>query len=246
MNAMPVAEFEPLPGEAEPFSRPETVQYASGGLVPPDAATPIHADESVVPPAPEAPKDEEEEEKEDVLEIILPSADPRELKIMTIEGQVAQVYTQNPLTYLRKMQFFKLVAKTLKAAIDESGPEVVADIFGGGITGLGNTLSQRDFDDAGGFMTLILSVVELSEEFIEDAYVIWLGVPPSQREWAKAAMRGDVGGIVPLSDEDGVAILKTFVVQNWGAMQAFFRVHAKEVFQVAREQQRRVSSQRED
>lgn len=237
MSAMPVAEFEPLVRDDQssnlpPVAPPRPPEPVKDEPVAKEQETPTHEKTPT-----SAPKDE------DVLEVLIPSAEPRVQKILTEDGAIAAEYTQKPLSYLRKMQFFKLVAKTVKEAIAESGTDVITEIFGGGVTNLTGAFTQNDFDDASGFMKLVLSVVELSEDFIEDAYVIWLAVPPGQREWAKAAMRGDLEGIEPLSDEDGTTILKTFVVQNWGAMQAFFRVHLREVFEVARTEQRRLNSE---
>lgn len=215
-------------------------------VTPPPAGIPTAVEEAPTPAPAEAEQevkpDPLEKEAEDVMEAIMPSAEPVERKLMHEDGeQVIAVYTQKPLSYFRKMQFFRLLAKGLKKAIDDGGPEVVADLFGGPLDRSIGGLSQADFDDAGQFMNFVLSIVEQAPDIIEDAYVIWLAVPPGQREWAKAAMRGDLEGVEPLSDEEGVDILKVFIAQNWSAMQAFFKVHAKEVTEVAKNEQRRIS-----
>lgn len=233
MSTIPTAEFEP--------AHPAEATQPPGPTPPPPGEQ---------PPAPEAGTSSRNEdaaravrEADDVLEAIVPSAEPRTQRILATNGDVAAEYVQKPLSFFRKMQFFKLLAKGLREAIDEGGPEALSDIFGGTTPdrSIQATLSQTDFSDAGSFMRFVTTVVEQAEGLMEEAYIIWLAVPPGQREWAKAAMRGDIQGIEPLSDEDGVAILKTFVVQNWGAMQAFFRVHAREVFEVAKAEQRRLS-----
>jgi hypothetical protein len=217
------------------------------GTTPPDPGLPVvEADLESEPTAeqPEIPDAEEttKEPEEDVLEVIMPSAEPRTQQILTDKGEVAAEYVQKPLSYFRKMQFFKLLARGLKAAIDEGGAEALGDVFGGASPqDRMMQLGQADFDDAGSFMRFVMNVVEQSEDLLEEAYVIWLAVPPGQRSWAKAAMRGDIEGVEPLSDEDGWAIVKTFVVQNWGAMRAFFTVHAREVMEVAKEEQRRLT-----
>jgi hypothetical protein len=171
----------------------------------------------------------------------MPSAEPREQRILFTSGDVAKVYVQRPLSYFRKMSFFRLLAKSLRRILDEGGPEAIGDLFAGGMTDRNlASLAQTDFEDAGSFMRFVTAIVEEVPDLLEDAYIVWLGVPTGQRDWAKAAMRGDFEEIQPLSDEDGVEILKVFVVQNWGAMQRFFRVHAREVMDVARAEQRRI------
>jgi hypothetical protein len=190
--------------------------------------------------ADDAPKEKAKEE--DPVAILIPDAEPREQKILDKDGKVIATYLQKPLTFFRKMQFFRLIARALKVAIEEGGPDAVADIFGGGPMGARlDTLTSTDVEDAGSFMRFVIAIVEETPEVLEEAYVIWLSVPAGQREWAKAAMRGDIEDVVPLSDEDAVAVVKTFVVQNWGAMQAFFTVHAKEVFEVAKAEQAKIS-----
>lgn len=189
------------------------------------------------------PDDAKTAPEEDVLEVIVPSAEPREQAIRSVDGEVVKVYVQKPLSYFRKMAFFKLLAKALRRIVDEGGPEAIGDLFAGGVIADRNlaSLAQSDFDDAGSFMRFVTAIVEEVPDMLEDAYVVWLSVPPLEREWVKSAMRGDIEQIQPLSDEDGVEILKVFVVQNWEAMQRFFRVHAREVMDVARAEQRRIT-----
>jgi hypothetical protein len=248
MTALHTADWEPAtPRDAIPDLVVDAGERAVAG--PPPAPEPPRDGLDKVKKAPEGgpnavkkgPSDEKPQE--DTLEVIIPSAEPRAQTILSTDGKVVTTYTQKPLSYLRKMQFFRLVARTLKGAIDESGAAAVADLFSGGTAGVAGALASSDVDDAGSFMHLIASVVELAEDFLEEAYVIWLAVPPGQREWAKAAMRGDLDQIEPLSDEDGKAILTTFVVQNWAAMQRFFRQDLREVFEVARSEQRRLNQQ---
>ena len=183
----------------------------------------------------------------DDLDAILPSADPREQAIRRVpdsdnpEGEVVVVYVQKPLSYFRKMEFFKLLARAMREAMEEGGGEFLTDAFSGGRAPRNfDTLRTTDFDDAGQFVSFVAAIVEIVPDVLEDCYVVWLGIPRgAQREWAKSAMRGDIDGVQPLSDEDGVDIMKTFIVQNWEAMQAFFTDHAVEVWKVAQEQQRR-------
>lgn len=183
---------------------------------------------------------EQPKAEDDVLEIILPSDDPRPQKVGN------KTYVQRPLSYFRKMAFFRLLVRALKRAIDDGGAEVVAELFGGADgepqDRMIGALSQADFNDADSFLRFIVSLADNAPDLLEDSYCIWLSVPPLDREWAKDAMRGDIEGVEGLSDEDGVAIMKTFIVQNWGAMQRFFGQHAVEIAQVAREQQRRLAA----
>lgn len=200
-------------------------------------------------PSPTAGAEEAERRDEDVLESIQPSAEPKERRIVAEDGRVLKVYVQKPLTYFRKMQFFRLLATSLKKALNEGGVDAVADVIGawsGTSTRDFQSLGSSDFEDAGQFMRFVASMVEVAPDILEDAYVLWLAVPPgAQREWAKAAWRGDIEGVRPLSDEEGLDILKTFIVQNWGAMQDFFRVGLRSVVDEARTEQRRMSDREE-
>ena len=230
---VPTAEWEPITNNHPEANVPDST--------PPSDGLPSMEPENTVPPEEPTPQPEAEKQDEDVLEVILPSAEPREQAIRDLNGEVIKVYTQKPLSYFRKMAFFKLLAKGLRRIVDEGGPEAIGELFAGPI-GDRNlaSLAQSDFDDAGSFMRFVTAIVEEVPDILEESYVVWLAIPPGQREWAKAAMRGDLEDVQPLNDEDGVEILKVFVVQNWEAMQRFFRVHAREVMDVARAEQRRI------
>lgn len=230
---------------AGPIAVP-TAEWEPAGAPPSNDSPTLPTEPAAEQPVAEQPQpkasDEATKTEEDVLEVILPSAEPRTQKILATNGEPVREYVQKPLSYFRKMAFFKLLAKALRKIVDEGGPEAIGDLLTGGV-GDRNlaSLAQTDFDDAGGFMRFVTAIVEEVPDMLEDAYVIWLSVPPGEREWAKAAMRGDLAEIQPLSDEDGVEILKVFVVQNWEAMQRFFTVHAREVLDVARAEQRRIN-----
>lgn len=230
-DVQPSVPAAPAPGSAVPSPPPA----APTGLGQ-DGTEEVEIDAADASPEPiEAPeKSDVEEETEDVLEIILPSADPREWTV----GE--NVYTQKPLSYVRKMQFFALIARSLKKAMDQGGVNAAADLLGGGVSVVNPTavLGGQQLDDAGSFMSLIFSLVEYAPELILDSYCIWLNVPLAQRPWVKAAWEGEFeeNGIEALSDEDGIEIIKVFIVQNWDAIQTFFREHVPEVVGAARKQ----------
>lgn len=185
-------------------------------------------------------KTQDEEQQEDSLEIILPSAEQREWTV----GD--QSYVQKPLSFVRRMQFFAVVARALKHALNQGGSDVLADLLGGGqsVRNLAS-LGEQDLTDAGEFMGMIFSLVEYAPDLITDSYCVWLNVPPVQRPWVKAAWAGDLEeqGIEALSDEDAKTIIEVFIVQNWGAIVDFFRRDVAEIAAVARKQAKQEADQ---
>lgn len=134
-----------------------------------------------------------------------------------------QTYTQKPLSYLRKMQFFALVGATVRQVIATGEAGALSEVLGSSGT-LGEraaTLAGEDFADAESFISLASSLAIYVPDFLEQAYCVILNVPPADRDWVKAYLEEDEenGG---LSDEDHRTILQTFIAQNYEALRNFF------------------------
>lgn len=129
----------------------------------------------------------------------------------------AQTYAQKPLSFFGKMELFSLLGGAVNKALKD-GDLSIAEIFDAGDRGSITVESVREADT---FIIGITKIVEFVPDFLKDLYCIALNVPKGEREYTKMRMEAteDDGG---LSDDDAIAILDTFVEQNWEAMQDFF------------------------
>lgn len=160
----------------------------------------------------------QEPEKEDVVDILEPKAEPRTWqfgpKDMPLE------YTQRPLSFLGKMQWFSLVGDVLDKSM--SGPNGVSvnELLSGPGDRTGN-FSLADFRDADQFVRALGKLVVYAPDFIEKSFCIWLGVPDYQRTVVIEVMqRHETEG--GLSDDQGLEIIEVFIDQNYDALADFF------------------------
>lgn len=146
--------------------------------------------------------------------------------------QYERTYVQKPLGFIRKFRFFGHLGATIRAAVATSGEGAVSDLLGGAtsIRERAQQLSSTDVRDAEQFLNLASSLLVYVPDFLETAYCDWLGVPIEDRDDVKMIMSwpADEGG---LSDEDGVAIINTFMDQNWEHLRDFFGVHLRGVLE---------------
>lgn len=178
---------------------------------------------------------DEQAKARDELEAIQPTAEPREWTLG--HGEVSRTYVQKPLGLMSKLRFFSLLGETIRKVTIVGGEGTLTDIIQGQQLGQrGRDLLSGDMADAESFLTLASSFVIYVPDFLEEAYCIILKVPLEQRPWAKLMMDADPdeGG---LSDEDGFAIINTFVAQNWDALRDFFGVHLRSVWTMIQAQQ---------
>jgi hypothetical protein len=165
------------------------------------------------PPAPE----QAEPEKADTvpeMEKIEPSDEPKPW-LLVLHGQAAE-YTQAPLSFFRKIEFFSLVGDTLAQAMEgEDGLTVVGMLnsIGGSMT---PSLEPQDLQNADSFVAGLARLTSHVPDFLKDCYCIWLNIPKKERAWAREAMDG-------LNDAEGVEIIETFIDQNADALEDFFR-----------------------
>lgn len=152
------------------------------------------------------------ESQDDILDVLEPNAEPREVKLTY--GGVEKSYLQAPLTYFRKMEFFGLVGRTLDYAMEGEDGLTVNRLFDSNPTSVSD-ISAADFGDLDSFLSLVSKVAHYAPDFLKDCYVIWLNVPKAERPWAREALED-------ISDDEGEAIIVTFVDQNWEDIERFF------------------------
>jgi hypothetical protein len=156
---------------------------------------------------------EDKEPEVDVIDVLEPRVENR-VVTLTYAG-ASQNYVQKPLSYFRKMQFFELVGETIDLAIG-SGDDglTVNSLLGSGPTSVSD-LAASDFADLDGFLSLASKIMRYAPDFLKDCYLIWLNVPKNERAWAREALD-------EIDDEEGIAVIETFIDQNWDAIERFF------------------------
>lgn len=150
------------------------------------------------------------EEQKELLDTIEPD---KSNKTWTIGPEGTQfIFTQKPLSYFAKMEFYALLADAIdKAMTAEEGFSVSGLMGQGGVS----------FDDPDSFLKIVVKLVRFVPDIFEEAYCIFLSVPRGDRFMVKDMMRApvDEGG---LSDDDGLMIVQTFLDQNLDAIEEFF------------------------
>ncbi len=155
------------------------------------------------------------EEQQEQLDKEIEVFEPVALAVdRTLEfGGQTKTYTQHEMGFMTKLKFFQLLSGTIRLASEdtEGGTSAFLDeIFG--------SLDQSGPSSANAMFGGLMRLVELSPEFIENAYMFALSVPVNERDWAKAALEN-------LTDEEGIDILETFVAQNAESIHDFFTKH---------------------
>lgn len=154
---------------------------------------------------------------EEILDSIVPNAEPRAWKIGP-EG-MERTYIQKPLAFIAKMQWFSLVGGVLDKALSGENAMSLNGLFSA--PGRPGQLRAEDFRDADTFVQAIGKLLAVAPDFLVDSYVIWLNVPDYDREIVRQMMvlPADEGG---LSDEQGLEIIETFLDQNYDQLASFF------------------------
>ncbi len=170
----------------------------------------------------------EVEEVETLVDLVKPKTDPQKVTLWLDDEE--KEYTQKPLSYFGKLEFFSTLAEAVDVAL-QTGLSVnsIVDIAPSG-------LGQGDFADADSFMMGVAKLAKYAPSILKDCYCIWLGVPFDERAWAKDAMEN-------LTDEEGVAIVETFIDQNYEAIESFFRKKLGGLWKKIQEAQKDISPQ---
>lgn len=165
------------------------------------------------PPEPDAP----EVAEEDVVDILVPKAS----SVQWIFGPNGSfVFTQRPLSFIAKMQWFSLVGDVLDKALSGENGMSINNLLS--TPGRPGELSLADFRNADTFVQAIAKLLAVAPDFLVKSYCIWLAVPDWQRDMVGDALMlpPDEGG---LSDEQGIEIIEVFIDQNYEALDSFFR-----------------------
>jgi len=165
------------------------------------------------PQEPPAPK------HEDVLDILKPKAEPKKWVIGVDPYQ--REYTQAPLSFIGKMQWFALVGDVLEKAMSGDNALSMNNLLSAP-QGRDEALTMEDFRDADTFIQAVGKLLVYAPTFMQDSFCIWLGVPEYDRSTVKDIMQMPVaeGG---LSDDDGLEMIEIFIDQNYEAIDGFFR-----------------------
>jgi hypothetical protein len=136
------------------------------------------------------------------------------------QGEFEMKFTQKPLSYFGKMEFFSLLGESIdKMMAGDEGLTVTGMLSQFGQRG--GTLSMGDLRDADVFVKAIAKLMVYAPDLLEESYCIWLNVARGDRTFVKSVMRQpeEEGG---LSDDDGLMVIQTFIDQNLDAMESFF------------------------
>jgi hypothetical protein len=166
-----------------------------------------------------------EEKTEELIDALTEKAAPREQRIAfkneEMQIEFDKTYIQKPLSFFGKLEFGKFVGTALKEVVGGEDGVSVDDIFGlSGATA--QDMSNADFM-LRGIMQLSVHVPDL----LKQIFMLSLNVPSYEQPVVELILdqpHDEETGLGGLSDEDGVAILNTFVAQNAKAIADFFRV----------------------
>lgn len=157
----------------------------------------------------------------DVVDIIQPKAEPKVWKLGKETDGTYREYTQRPLGFLAKMQWFSLVGEVLDKSMSGEDALSINSLLSAP-AGRGGTLSMSDFRDADTFVQAVGKLLIHAPDFLVKSYCIWLSVPDYEQDFVASVMAlpAEQGG---LSDDDGLEIIEIFIDQNYEALDSFFR-----------------------
>lgn len=167
----------------------------------------------------------EAEKVDELIDAVAPPVKKREQRIAGGPGSPFEgfdkTYTQQKLSFFGKLEFVRLSSRAISKAMTASDGEEAVNL-----TDLIGVQSAQDITSADVFIRAIARLAEFAPEIVKDIYMISLNVPAHEREIVAAILdepfddETQTGG---LSDDDGFAIMETFVAQNARVMRDFFR-----------------------
>lgn len=145
-------------------------------------------------------------ETEDVIEVLQTSIENYEEEIG------GYVYTQKPLTFFGKVEFFSVLAEAIERALSEGITlgEILDDLPDS------TDLSAGGFREADVFIKALAKVLRVAPDLLTDIFAISLGVKRNARREFFVALED-------IEDEQAVRILDHFIDQNWDAVMDFFK-----------------------
>lgn len=166
-----------------------------------------------------------EEKTEELIDALTEKAAPREQRIAfkddALQIDFDKTYVQQPLSFFGKLEFGKLVGGALKEVVGGEDGVSVDDVFG--LSGA----TAQDMSNADFMLRAIMQLSVHVPDLLKDIFMLSLNVPKYEQPIIDVILdqpHDDKTGFGGLSDEDGIAILNTFVAQNAKAIADFFRV----------------------
>ncbi len=151
-------------------------------------------------------------EEVDVVEILEPKIQDY-VFVLGEGGSDPITFVQKPLGFMGKIKLFSVLSKTISKVLDEGvSLDQLLDTPESGSLPLSGDASL----DAEVFIKTITKVLKHAPEMLGDVFCVILNVPSSQQEYVTQRLNED------LTDEQGFAILNTFVDQNWEILFDFF------------------------
>jgi hypothetical protein len=147
------------------------------------------------------------EEVESPLEILEPEIKEKIITLGTGDDEL--IFTQKPLSFFGKIEFFSVMGKAIERVLSEGGS--ISEIFDSPDDILSSSTKEADL-----FIKSIAKVVQYAPETLLDIYCVVLAVPRGDRDYVKTRL------VDELTDELGFDILDTFVDQNWEILTSFF------------------------
>ena len=168
--------------------------------------------------APASAKDAPEKKDEDIVDILRPKAEP---KVWTIgKENYAREYTQRPLSFIKKMQWFSLVGEVLDKALSGDNAMSLNSLFS--TPERNRSMTVQDILEADTFVQAVGKLLSYAPDFLTKSYCIWLSVPDFEQDVAIKIMEmsPEDGG---LTDQQGIEMIEVFIDQNYEALDRFFR-----------------------
>jgi hypothetical protein len=151
--------------------------------------------------------EEKLEQLDEDIEVLSPPLAVDRTLVSPVDGE-ERVYVQHELAFIPKTRFFRLLSGTIRLASEgDSGLiELVGEFFG-----------EEDITQEGAaqMVSVIMRLVELSPDFLTDAFIHILSIPQNEVEWAVPALES-------LDDETAMGIIDVFIDQNGEAITDFF------------------------
>jgi hypothetical protein len=182
-------------------------------------------EEEVAQEVEEAQEDEATKELDEQIEVFEPVAKVVDRTLVHPVTNEEKTFVQKEMGFMAKLKFFRLLSGTLRLASDTQGAnpaEFLQEAFGEVVGPDGEIAAS--VDTTGSWLTAVMRLVELAPDFLEDSYILILGVKPEDQAWALEALES-------LDDDEGVDILETFIAQNGKAIRRFFDKHLRRVGQ---------------
>lgn len=157
---------------------------------------------------------------QEVIEKIVPNPEPVDVTL-SWEGH-DEVFSQRPLTYFRKIEFFGLLGRTIEEIVNGPDGVNIDALFGDLAPSSIDDFRGNDLGELSTFIAAIAKLASYAPEFTKEAYLIILNVPHNKKAFAREALDY-------ISDDLGEQILVRFIDQNYKELESFFTERSRKV-----------------